>query len=190
MDTPTSPDGTAPDPVARVEDRTATPAPARRERRRLERSVAGRTYHLSLATLYRRPVFDDADAARAVARLHAAAWAWRDARVLAWVLLPDAWEALLVLGQRDTLCSLVGRFKALSSRAVEERHRVNGWLWGRGFRERVLVQADGAEAEARALVQAPVQRGLAARPGDYPWWDSAWRPPPGWSRRSTPSASS
>ena len=163
---------------ARIEERTATPAPARRERRRLERSVAGRTYHLSLTTLYRRPVFDDTDAARAVARLHAASWAWRDARVLAWVLLPDAWEALLVLGQRDTLCSLVGRFKALSSRAVEERHRVNGWLWGRGFRERVLVAADGAEAEAHALVHLPVARGLAGRPGDYPWWDSAWRPPP------------
>lgn len=161
-----------------IEERTATAAPARRERRRSERSVAGRTYHVSLATLYRRPVFDDAAAARAVCRLHAAAWLWRDSQVLAWVLLPDGWEALLRLGERDTLGSLVGRFKALSSRAVDESQRINGWLWGRGFRERVLVRADSTEAEAQALVQRPVQRGLAGTPGDWPWWDALWRPPP------------
>ncbi|HLS84568.1 MAG TPA: hypothetical protein VK016_07905 [Arenimonas sp.] len=149
-------------------------------RRRLEqRSRPGRAYRLELSTLYRRPVFDDVAAARAVCRVLGTGWVWRDSRLLAWVLLPTGWQALLVLGERDGLHTLVGRFKALSSRAVEERHRVNGWLWGRGFRERLLPAAAGLEDEAARLLRLPCELGLAESPGHYPWWDSRWLPGPG-----------
>lgn len=140
------------------------------------RSVAGRTYVVGVSTLYRRAVFDDDDAARAVARVHAARWPWRDARVLAWVLMPDRWQALVRLGEQDSLSTLVGRFKGLTSRAVDTRHRVNGWLWGRGFTDRALADGDDPIAVARVLVAQPVRAGLVARPGDYAYWNAAWLP--------------
>lgn len=153
------------------------PGPALRRERLARRSVPGRTYVLGIGTLYRRPVFEDEAAARAVSRVHLARWAWRDAHLLAWVLLPDRWAALLTLGERDTLSTLVGRFKALSSRAVEDRHRVNGWLWGRGFSDRLLDEREDAGVAASILVDEPRRLGLVHRIGDYAYWNSAWLPP-------------
>jgi REP element-mobilizing transposase RayT len=109
---------------------------------------------LAINTLYKRPVFRDDEAARAVCRVHTAAWPWRDACLLAWVLMPDHWHGLVTLGERDTLSTLVGRFKALTSRAGEDRHRVNGWLWGRGFSDRVRGANEGP-AGARGGGGAP-----------------------------------
>lgn len=142
---------------------------------RLERrSVPGQTYLLSVATLYRRPVFTDDEAARAVCRVHTAQWPWRDSAVLAWVLMPDHWQGLVTLGERDSLSTLVGRFKALTSRAVEDRHRVNGWLWGRGFSDRVLGPGEPPMDAARHLVGLPLRAGLVQRLGDYAYWNTAW----------------
>jgi REP element-mobilizing transposase RayT len=137
-------------------------------------SLPGRIYLLGVATLFRRPVFIEDEAARAVCRVLAAAWPWRDARLLAWVLMPDHWQGLVVLGERDSLASLMGRFKAVTSRAVDDRHRVNGWLWGRGFRDQLLAPDQDVRAAAGHLVARPVRAGLAADAGDYPYWNSAW----------------
>lgn len=144
-------------------------------RTRLERrSVPGQTYLLSVATLYRRPVFADDEAARAVCRVHTAQWPWRDSAVLAWVLMPDHWQGLVTLGERDSLSTLVGRFKSLTSRAVEDRHRVNGWLWGRGYSDRALASDEPAMDAARQLVGLPLRSGLVRRLGDYAYWNTAW----------------
>ena len=138
------------------------------------RSVAGQTYLLTVPTLYRRPVFRDEDAARAVCRIHSAAWPWRDASVDAWVLMPDHWHGLVTLGERDSLSTLVGRFKAITSRAVDERHRVNGWLWGRGFGDRRLPPDEDPRLAARYLLANPLRAGLVQRLGDYPYWNARW----------------
>ncbi|KFL36589.1 REP-associated tyrosine transposase [Arenimonas donghaensis] len=158
-------------PSLPVHDR---PAAGFRRVRLERRSVPGQTYLLSVATLYRRPVFTDDDAARAVCRVHTAQWPWRDSAVLAWVLMPDHWQGLVTLGERDSLSTLVGRFKSLTSRAVEDRHRVNGWLWAKGFTDRVLGKAEPAMDAARHLVGLPLRAGLVRRLGDYAYWNTAW----------------
>jgi putative transposase len=138
----------------------------------------GRRIHLvSVITLYRRPVFADAAAAQAVGAVHRQRWPFADTGLLAWLLLPDQWQALLRLGETTGLATVVGRFKAASSRVVEDRHRINGWLWGRGFSERLLAPADDVQAVAAELFAAPLRRGLAERLDDYPHWHAAWRPP-------------
>ena len=120
------------------------------------------------------PHRDENEAARAVARVHGVRWLWRDTQVLAWVLLPSRWQALLRLGERDGLPTLVGRFKGLTSRNVETRHRVNGWLWARGFTDRALAEGDDPVEVARRLVALPVQEGLVERVGDHAYWNSTW----------------
>lgn len=148
-----------------------------RAQRLARRSVPGQTHVLTVATLYRRPVFRDDDAARAVCRIHTATWPWRDASVHAWVLMPDHWHALVTLGERDTLSTLVGRFKAITSRAVEDRHRVNGWLWGRGFSDCLLPAGQDPVQAGRHLVASPLRAGLVRQLGDYPYWNAAWLAP-------------
>src|SRR5690606_14777098 len=47
-------------------------------------------------------------------------------------------------------------------------------------RELVLLPASAVlEEEAARLLRLPCEQGLAARPGDWPWWNSRWLPAPG-----------
>lgn len=147
---------------------------ANRDARRERVSVAGQAYYLTATTLFRRPVFRDDEAARAVASLHRHPPVWGRSRCLAWVLLPDHWHGLVELGAGDSLEGLMRRFKSLSARAVEERHRINGWLWGRGFHDRALRDEESMRSVARYLVATPLRLGLARRIGDYPYWDAVW----------------
>ena len=86
--------------------------------------------------------------------------------------MPDHWHALLTLGERDTLSTLVGRFKAITSRAVEDRHRVNGWLWGRGFLDQLLpAGADPVQAARHLLGRG--YRAVLPLQGGYDAWIAA-----------------
>jgi hypothetical protein len=148
-------------------------------RRAAHVSVAGRAYVLTIATLFRRPVFRDPLAARAVAQLHLRNAPWGASSWLAWVLMPDHWQGLVVLGATESLEALAGRFKAMSARSVDPRHCINGWLWGRGFQDRALADDESLVDAARYLVAAPRRTGLVESLGQYPYWDTAWPPDDG-----------
>lgn len=129
---------------------------------------------LSIGSLFRRPVFADPDAARAVARAQRASGVWGRSRCLAWVLMPDRWHALVTVGAGDSLERLARRFKQETARAVEARFRVNGWLWERGFEANPLAAGEDEACVARRLVRSPVLAGLAESVGCYPYWDAIW----------------
>jgi REP element-mobilizing transposase RayT len=129
---------------------------------------------VTVATLFRRPLFLDSDAARAVARCQPDPSIWGRAGCLAWVLMPDRWHGLVLAPSDESLDALVRRFKAITARAVEDRFRVNGWLWARGYNQRVLERHEDRLAVARHLVSNPVRAGLAKSVGAWPYWDAIW----------------
>lgn len=137
-------------------------------------SSPGQVHFLTAVTLYRRPVFRDFDAACAVSRLHGKEWLWRDSQLMAWVLMPDHWHGLVKLGNQDNLNSLMGRFKAVTARSVEERFRVNGCLWSRGFHDHALRDDESLRRAARYLIGNPSRTGLTDKVGQYPFWDATW----------------
>jgi len=137
-------------------------------------SAEGQIYFLTTTTMYRRPVFVDTDASRSVCKALHQPWLWRDSQLLAWVLMPDHWHGLVQLGRADDLSTLIGRFKAVTARAVQERSRVNGWLWSRGFHDRALRSDEGLRDAARYLVGNPLRAGLVDDIGSYPYWNAAW----------------
>ena len=161
----------SPNPIATREESGRVP-----RRRAAHVSVAGRAYVLTVATLFLRPVFRDPLAARAVAQLHLRNAPWGASTWLAWVLMPDHWQGLVVLGATESLEALAGRFKAMSARAVDPRHCINGWLCGRGFQDRALADDESLVDAARYLVAAPRRAGLVDSLGQYPYWDTAWPP--------------
>ena len=130
-------------------------------------------WRLTVHTLFRRPVFDETEAARAVSRLHRQSGPWLGSRVLAWVLMPESWQALVEVGASDSVERLVQRFKTASARLVDPRQRINGWLWERGFDAQPLRPLGEREA-ARRLVLEPVRNGLASAIGEYPYWNAVW----------------
>ena len=135
--------------------------------------VPGNTWLVCVNTLFRRPVFDDTDAARAVARTHRACGTWAGSECLAWVLMPDRWQGLVVVHAGDSLERIAQRFKTATARVVDPRLRINGWLWERGFEARPLAAGE-ERVVARQLVLEPVRTGLAAAIGEYPYWDAVW----------------
>ncbi|MEO8161267.1 MAG: hypothetical protein ABI588_07590, partial [Arenimonas sp.] len=135
------------------------------------RAPVPQTWRLAVNTLFGRPVFDDTDAARAVARVHRQSGPWSASHCLAWVLLPDSWQVVLEVAPGDSVERIVQRFKSASARVVDPRLRINGWLWERGFEAQLLPQ-EGRRQAARRLVLEPVRAGLAASIGEYPYWDA------------------
>ena len=136
--------------------------------------IAGHVHFLTVGTLFRRPLFLDPEAARAVSRIQSDPAIWGASRCLAWVLMPDRWHGLVVLADGDSLDPMVRRFKAITARGVDARFRVNGWLWAKGYNQRLLERDEDRLAVARHLVANPVRAGLASSVGAYPYWDSVW----------------
>lgn len=137
-------------------------------------AASEQAYFVTICSLFRRPLFLDPDAARAVARTQSDPAIWGRSRCLAWVLMPDRWQGLVVMGEGDSLDPLVRRFKAISARGVDSRFRINGWLWAKGYNERKLDSQQGLLAVARHLIANPVRVGLVKSVGAYPYWDSVW----------------
>lgn len=136
--------------------------------------LQGQAVFITIGTLFRRPLFLDPEAARAVARVQNDPRIWGASRCLAWVLMPDRWQGLVLMSEGDSLDPLVRRFKGISANAVDARFRINGWLWGKGYNQRELQREQDLIAVARHLVANPVRAGLARSVGAYPYWDAVW----------------
>ena len=155
-----------PTPMIADDAASAIPDPAARPQ--------GQAVFLSIGTLFRRPLFLDPEAARAVARVQTDPRIWGRSRCLAWVLMPDRWQGLVLMSEGDSLDPLVRRFKGISANAVDPRFRINGWLWGKGYNQRELEREQDLIAVARHLIANPVRAGLARSVGAYPYWDAVW----------------
>jgi putative transposase len=140
-------------------------------------SMPGRVYLLTTTTLFRRPVFRDFEAANIAASVHTMKWVWRDSQCLAWVLMPDHWHGLVMLGENDQLHTLMGRFKMASSKNVSDKHKTNGWLWARGYHDHALRSDEALRNAGRYIVANPLRAGIVGDLGMYPFWNAVWLDP-------------
>lgn len=141
------------------------------------RPVATPSSHVSLLTFethLRRPVFRDFALGCAAARAIADPSNWREARLLAWVLLPDHWQGLVETPDEAARLRLVQNLKAATTRCVRDWDPAIEPLWARATQERRLRRDDDRAEAARYLVSEPVRAGLAKRLDDYPFWNSEW----------------
>ncbi len=129
-------------------------------------------YLLTFITDGRRPIFTDTACAMAAARAINDARLWPDARLLAWVLMPDHWHGLVQLGGTGGLAPLVQRLKANSARPLPAG--VARPVWGRGFHDHALRQEEDVRAVARYIVMNPVRAGIATSPRFYAYWNAVW----------------
>ena len=137
-------------------------------------STPGQIYLVSWTTRSRNPIFLDPILASAAARILSAPVSLGDAMLLAWVLMPDHAHALLQLGERESLSTVVGRMKARSSFAAKRISHRQIHVWHPGFQDRAIRREEDLIAAARYLVANPVRAGLVARCRDYPYWDAVW----------------
>nr|WP_238389711.1 transposase [Pseudoxanthomonas koreensis] len=100
-----------------------------------------------------------------------------DARLLAWVLMPDHVHWLLQLGERMPLEMVVARMKAAVGVQANRVLFRAGPLWAPAFHDRALRREDDLRATARYIVANPLRAGMVDHLGDYPFWDSVWLNP-------------
>ena len=137
-------------------------------------SVAGQPYLVTFTTHRRIPRFADAQVAMSACRAIEDPRLWANSRLLAWVLMPDHWHGLLVLGSPDALPSLVGRLKTNTARCVGRTAASTGSVWARGFHDHALRREEALVDAARYVVRNPVVAGLVTRVGEYPYWNATW----------------
>ncbi|MBV8156951.1 MAG: transposase [Dyella sp.] len=127
---------------------------------------------VTAVSAYRRPLFRNMDAARAVSGCMHTPSSWGDASLLCWVLMPDHWHGLVRLGSRDSLSTVMNRFKSLTAKRLHCTQA--GLVWDRGFHDRAMRAEEDVRAIARYIVGNPIRAGLVNNVLDYPYWDCVW----------------
>jgi REP element-mobilizing transposase RayT len=130
-------------------------------------SQSGQIYLVTTATLQRRKVFADFEAARLLINILRIESASGSCKTLAFVVMPDHLHWLLQLEQ-GALSVVVGRVKSISAK------RLGRPVWQDGFHDRALRSDDDLPALARYVVTNPLRAGLVQRVGLYPHWDAVW----------------
>ena len=137
-------------------------------------SIAGQVYLVTFTTARRVPHFATADVAMRAASRIGDARLWTDARLLAWVLMPDHWHGLIELGPGARLSGVVQRLKSNTARGVRAAHPAIGRVWETGYHDHALRNEERLADAARYLVLNPVRASLVTRVGAYPFWDAVW----------------
>jgi putative transposase len=163
--------------MARQEDSQQTDNPEQPGHRALRKgrvSLPWQVYLVTTATHGRRPVFLDFFAGCAVGRCSEDPLLLGDARMLAWVLMPDHVHWLLQLGERDDLSTVINRLKSSSSRQANRVLGQNGAIWQKSFHDHALRAEEDIRKVARYIVANPLRAGLVEQINDYPFWNAIW----------------
>ncbi len=142
--------------------------------RRGRASLPGQIYNITTTTAGRAPFFRDFAAACAAARCCEDLHLLGDARMFAWVLMPDHVHWLLQLGERDALPTVITRLKSASARATNRALSRSGAVWARAYHDHALRHEEDLVTAARYIVANPLRAGLAKRVSDYPFWNAVW----------------
>lgn len=137
-------------------------------------SLPHRAYLVTTATRQRQPVFRDFRAACLAARCFENRTLLGDARLLAWVLMPDHVHWLVQVGEQDNLSTVVNRLKSASGRQVNRLLGKQGPFWQQAFHDHALRADEDVWKVARYMVANPLRAELVKRIGDYPFWNAIW----------------
>ena len=131
-------------------------------------SIVNYVYHVTTATLHRRPVFSDFYAARALMRTLMQSDANRFTQTIACVIMPDHMHWLFTLEQDKTISSLMRTVKSLSAK------KIGSPIWQKGFYDHAMRSEDNLQDTARYIVANPVRAGLVQKVADYPHWHAIY----------------
>ena len=147
--------------------------PGHRALRKGRFSAPGQVYLVTVVCKDRQRRFSNFDHACAVSRVLAHGDSWRSACLLAWVLMPDHWHALVQLGE-EPLASVMQRVNSLTARAANRSAGKRGQVWQSAYHDHALRSEESLRLAARYLVANPLRAGLVERIGDYPFWNAVW----------------
>ncbi len=137
-------------------------------------SIANGIYLITTTTHERQKLFAEFNVGCAAAKCFEDTRLLGDAKMLAWVLMPDHWHGLVQLGEQYELSVLINRLKSASARKTNHVLQKTGQVWAHGFHDHALRSEDDLQNTARYIVANPIRAGLVTRVGDYPFWNAVW----------------
>ena len=137
-------------------------------------SLPGQIYLVTFCTQGRRPLFADLRvASTAVVVLRDAHW-WKEAKPLAWVLMPDHWHGLIQLRGTAQLSRVIGRLKGGSAHRLGALFPDLRPVWQPAFHDHALRRDEDVPDCVRYLLDNPVRAGLASSAQAYPHRGGDW----------------
>jgi len=130
-------------------------------------------YRVSAATRHGVPTFAEFGSGAAVAAelvLMQTSGIWD---VVAWVLLPARFDALILL-RRGDLEDTTAAFLARAALRVMRVRDLACPVWDGRYTWHPIADDTQMAAAARALLRRPLRAQITERLADYPFWDSAW----------------
>ena len=137
-------------------------------------SLPNHVYLVTSATEKRQLFFIDFKVGCAAARCFEDVVIIGDAKILAWVLMPDHAHWLIQLGKRYTLVQVMNRMKSSSARLANRALGRRGKLWQAAYYDHAVREEEDLRNLARYIVLNPVRAGLIQRIYDYPFWNAVW----------------
>jgi REP element-mobilizing transposase RayT len=136
-------------------------------------SIEGQIYLLTSVTKGRLPLFGNFQLGCVASRALTQPRLWGDAKLIAWVLMPDHMHLLVQLRAGATLARVTQRIKAVTSMEIGRATGANG-VWEHGYHDRAIRREEDLRDVARYVVANPIRAGLVQRVGDYSFWDAIW----------------
>ena len=137
-------------------------------------SLPKQVYHITTTTVSRTPFFADHRAAQAAVHCFESGTLLGDARMLAWVLMPDHAHWLIELGEEKSLPTLVNMLKTFSARNANRALQRRGPIWARGFHDRAVRHEQDVTDVAQYIIANPLRAGLVRCLDVYPFCNTIW----------------
>jgi len=89
-------------------------------------------------------------------------------RTLCFVVMPDHFHWMMVLGEGRSLSQVVKMYKNRTARML------GGRIWQTGFHDRAIRREEDLLPVARYVVANPVRAGIVKSVREYSYWDAIW----------------
>jgi REP element-mobilizing transposase RayT len=133
-------------------------------------SGSGQIYSITKCIEGRRPILEDPRAATIVVRSLAHVRGQNAIKLLAFVIMPDHYHALLALLPGEDLSRLMRRIGSFSANQIRAALNLRAGVWQReGFYDRACRDDAEVLALAEYIHHNPVRKGLVLRAEDWPY---------------------
>jgi putative transposase len=148
--------------------------PGHQQLRKGRVSIPFQIYFITVVCKNRVTHFAEFPVAAATSRKIADTNTWVDAKVMAWVLMPDHYHLLLQLGEKISLQAVMKRANLILALTVNKACKRQGAVWQSAYYDHAIRKEECIESVARYLIANPLRAELVADIGHYPFWDAIW----------------